>query len=163
MTTRGAGRQANSRQVGDGEKGIGVEDVRLEEPLEQIPRHWITRCRRRRAAAAAASDGVGGASSSWTWGERLETGSFAWRCVVQVRGEVVWDRGRGSRIGGDSEQLPGRKDADGQQPQWDALQPLGRGMSNHWILERARNDGEMRPDRLMTAVGELFVGSLGKR
>lgn len=28
------------REVGDGEKGVLVEDVALEEPLQQVPRHW---------------------------------------------------------------------------------------------------------------------------
>lgn len=31
----------DSREVGDGEKGVGVEDVGFEESLKQVPRHWL--------------------------------------------------------------------------------------------------------------------------
>lgn len=31
------------REVGDGEKGVLVEDVAVKEPLEEVPRHWIRR------------------------------------------------------------------------------------------------------------------------
>jgi len=33
---------ADSREVRDREEGIRVEDVRLKEPLEQVPRHWAS-------------------------------------------------------------------------------------------------------------------------
>lgn len=31
------------REVGDGEKGVLVEDVAVKEPLEEVPRHWVRR------------------------------------------------------------------------------------------------------------------------
>ncbi len=31
------------REVRDGEKGVLVEDIALEEPLQQVPRHWVWR------------------------------------------------------------------------------------------------------------------------
>lgn len=32
----------DSREVGDGEEGIRVEDVGFKESLKQVPRHWVT-------------------------------------------------------------------------------------------------------------------------
>lgn len=29
------------REVGDGEKGVLVEDVAVKEPLQEVPRHWV--------------------------------------------------------------------------------------------------------------------------
>ncbi len=34
---------ADSREVGDGEEGVGVEDITLEKALEQVPRHLGSR------------------------------------------------------------------------------------------------------------------------
>lgn len=31
----------DSREVGDGEEGIRVEDVGFKESLKQVPRHWL--------------------------------------------------------------------------------------------------------------------------
>lgn len=36
-------KDGHSRQVGDGEEGIRIEDVGFEESLQQVPRHWVTR------------------------------------------------------------------------------------------------------------------------
>lgn len=33
----------DSREVGDGEERIRIEDVGFEESLQQVPRHWFTR------------------------------------------------------------------------------------------------------------------------
>ena len=58
-------RGSYSREVGNGEKGIGVEDVGLEEPLKQVPRHWVTQGSKRRL-------GTAGGSSSRVYKEREE-------------------------------------------------------------------------------------------
>lgn len=36
------------REVGDGEKGVLVEDVAVKEPLQEVPRHWVRRWSRSR-------------------------------------------------------------------------------------------------------------------
>lgn len=37
----GAKREAGGiREVGDGEKGVLVEDFAVKEPLQEVPRHW---------------------------------------------------------------------------------------------------------------------------
>ena len=36
-------RQRHAREVRHGEKGILVKDIALEEPLQQVPRHWLRR------------------------------------------------------------------------------------------------------------------------
>lgn len=36
----GQGGQADVREIGDGEKGVLVEDFAVKEPLQEVPRHW---------------------------------------------------------------------------------------------------------------------------
>lgn len=36
----GLGVTGSIREVGDGEKGVLVEDLAVQEPLEEVPRHW---------------------------------------------------------------------------------------------------------------------------
>lgn len=41
MTERlGNATQVDVREVGDGEKGVLVEDFAVKEPLQEVPRHW---------------------------------------------------------------------------------------------------------------------------
>lgn len=42
-TLKGSMTLDDVREVGDGEKGVLVEDVAVKEPLEEVPRHWIRR------------------------------------------------------------------------------------------------------------------------
>ena len=54
---RRKGKKEDAREVRHGEEGVLVEDVALEEPLQQVPRHWL---RRRWGALLGWADGLGG-------------------------------------------------------------------------------------------------------
>lgn len=74
------------REVGDGEKGVLVEDVAVKEPLEEVPRHWIRRWSR-------SSLFLGGLGRRWTG----RTGR-TWRRVERQHGcEAVYRVGTGAR------------------------------------------------------------------
>lgn len=49
------------REVGDGEERIRIEDIRVKEPLQKLPRHlaWGRSRRRRRRAGGRTGVGVG--------------------------------------------------------------------------------------------------------
>lgn len=47
------------REVGDGEKGVLVEDFAVQEPLEEVPRHWCLEAPRKRLAAWGTDSGSG--------------------------------------------------------------------------------------------------------
>lgn len=59
------------RKVGDGEKGVLVEDVAVKEPLQEVPRHW----------GRQLSRGSGGEIQS-CWGEQKVSGHPEVRAIV---------------------------------------------------------------------------------
>lgn len=53
----------NSREVGDGEERIRIEDVGFEESLQQVPRHWAMLGSEQTARDEAECDCDGGGAS----------------------------------------------------------------------------------------------------
>lgn len=56
--SRGLGVAGTIREVGDGEKGVLVKDLAVQEPLKEVPRHWCFE-------APGKQDGVRG--GFWVW------------------------------------------------------------------------------------------------
>lgn len=64
------------REVGHGEKGILIEHVALQEPLQQVPRHWLWRdCS---TGGGALSEGLGAFGLGRTEGTTVQRHHASW-------------------------------------------------------------------------------------
>lgn len=91
-------RSRSLREVGDGEKGVLVEDVALEESLQQVPRHWTGR--------QASDEGTFGAfefPSLNTWDRprsgmaRIRQRPVDWKLFAKVFGPGLSNSAKASR------------------------------------------------------------------
>ncbi len=90
--------QRNSREVRDGEEGVGVEDITLEEALQQVPRHGGRSSRS--SAESRASIREAAASSIFDIKEAIVADVYhGWNRVTERRRERQGGRAAGGSIG----------------------------------------------------------------